>query len=129
MAPNSKAPLTHEQKLQRGYEHVATVGPVPLYLTPGDLKRVKAGVSNRDALIKYKIDQETAAQAGTAEQNAKQEYEITAGGRFRCKQSGTRNWITMNKAKLREFLDRRAEIEAIYAKMPDSVVVAVEDEE
>lgn len=128
---NEKAPLTHVQKIARGYEAINLVGGVQLYLTPGDLARIKRGIVDRAKLIAYKVEQETSKQVGTAEQNAPMVFEITPAGKLRCKQTGTRNWLTLSKAKLREMLDRRAELEAIYAKLPDAPVVVAgsEDEE
>lgn len=111
-----KESLTHQQKIARGYEPINVVGGVQLYLTPGDLSRIKAGAANRDGLIAYKVNQETERQQGTVEQNAPMVFSITPAGHLRSEQTGNRNWLTLSPAKVRELFSRQAEVLALLDK-------------
>lgn len=122
MSKAKPIPLTHEQKIAKGYESVGQVGTLHVYLTPGDLTRIKRGVSDRAKLIEYKMAQETAKQEGSAESNAPMVFEISQNGRnLLCKQTGTRQWLVLSPAKVAELFARQAEVNALVAKIaPES---------
>lgn len=103
---NQKVPLTHQQKIARGYEQVGTVGVVAVYLTPSDIRQIKMGVAVRDKLIAYKLEQEKKRQDGGELANGPIAPELTQRANCLIKATGTRNWATFSKSQLEKMFSK-----------------------